>query len=234
MEENHYNTYFYKSRPLTELGLEFRNLLFWNAPFWVLQIICIHFMLITCVWKRKCKYTFFDVYMYACVQHSAPPFHYLGLDTVFAVTSMDYSYFFLAREQQWQESQLCQQLPLYKEIRFAFWWSSKRSTYVSPNSIILWCYVVNKTYNFFLSLGISAPTCSFVFIPICESSFLFLPHSAPSILFFTIQILHSTHNHIKFTFTCDIWHLQSRCRIPYINHSSIWLRKSWLVKKAEF
>lgn len=100
MEENHYNTYFYKSRPLTELGLEFRNLLFWNAPFWVLQIICIHFMLITCVWKRKCKYTFFDVYMYACVQQSAPPFHYLGLDTISAVTSMDYSYFFFAREQQ--------------------------------------------------------------------------------------------------------------------------------------
>lgn len=82
MEENHYYTYFYKSRPLTELGLEFRNLLFWNAPFWVLQIICIHFMLITCVWKRKCKYTFFGVYMYACVQQSASSFHYLGLDTI--------------------------------------------------------------------------------------------------------------------------------------------------------
>lgn len=102
MEENHYYTYFYKSRPLTELGLEFRNLLFWNAPFWVLQIICIHFMLGTCVWKRKCKYTFFGVYMYACVQQSASSFHYLGLDTISGMTSMDYSYLFLAREPRQQ------------------------------------------------------------------------------------------------------------------------------------
>lgn len=39
MEENHDYTNFYKSKPLTELGLEFRNLLFGNAPFWVLQTI---------------------------------------------------------------------------------------------------------------------------------------------------------------------------------------------------
>lgn len=86
MEESHYCTYFYKSRPLTELGLEFRNLLFWNAPFWVLQIICTHFMLVTCVWKRKCKYTFLGVSVYARVQQPASSW---GLGSS-GITSMDH------------------------------------------------------------------------------------------------------------------------------------------------